>query len=68
MSRNATAPKKPRHKLAIDTARFQALRAANVEARTTFTHAEQGKDDPTFRRVYVQVFARTYNTVIHDRA
>ena len=56
----------PRHKLAMDTARYAALNAANAAAKTAYTVSEQGKDDPTFRRAYVATFANIYKAVIHD--
>jgi hypothetical protein len=68
MSKRTPTPKRePRHKLALDTARYTALNAANAEAKTNFTTAEAGKDSPHFRRVYVKTFADTYGAVIHDR-
>jgi hypothetical protein len=66
MSARAPTPKRPRHKLAMDTARYTALKAANEAAKTSYIASEQGKDDPTFRRVYVATFANTYKAVIHD--
>lgn len=58
--------REPRHKLAIDTARYQALNSANAACGTAHINPNDGKDDPKFRRVYVAIYARTYSQVIHD--
>lgn len=54
-----------RHKIALDTARYEALKAANAAAKTDFKSAEDGKDSPGFRRVYVNIFSATYARVLH---
>jgi hypothetical protein len=65
-SRPKIERREPRHKLAMDTARYEAMKAANIAARTKFVTPEEGQRNPTFRRVYVDTFANTYKAVIHD--
>lgn len=57
--------REPRHKLALDTARYEALRRANVQALTTFQKPTDGRDNPLFVRVYVREFVSTYGQVVH---
>jgi len=57
----------PRHGVALETARATALARANEAALTKYTSPEQGKDNPTFRRVYVQVYATVYATTLRAR-
>jgi len=56
-----------RHGDALTYAKGIALETANQAARTSFTNPEQGKDDPTFRRIYVQAFAAGYSLKIHGK-
>lgn len=60
--------REPRHKLAMDTARYEAMKAANAAAGTAFKTSEEGKNSPTFVRVYVETFTNTYKAVVHDRS
>ena len=65
MSTKLANEKHPRHKLALDTARYEALKAGNTAARTDFKTSNDGAENPSFRRVYVSKFVEIYARVVH---
>jgi hypothetical protein len=64
---SSMSTKNPRHKLALDTARYEGMKAGNAAAHTTYKTCEEGVTDPTFRRVYVQKFVEIYSRVIYEK-
>jgi hypothetical protein len=57
--------REPRHKLALDTARYHALTQANVAACTTYRRPGEGVNDQLFCRTYAETFAQIYHRVIY---